>query len=207
LKKRSLRQAKGASNLLGNAPTRRDQVLLFARNFLKHPKMLGSVIPSSRFLIDELLGQIDWSWPRVIVEYGPGVGSFTTEILRRMGPDGKLIVFEMNSDFVELLRRSYTDPRIEIVHGSAGEIDDVLRARGLEGADYIISGIPFSTMAPEVRQEILEKTHRALTPRGSFLVYQFSGEVKQHLEKLFSAVEQDFELLNILPARLFYCRK
>ena len=34
---------------------RLNELLLFARNFLKHPKMLGSAIPSSRFLIDEVL--------------------------------------------------------------------------------------------------------------------------------------------------------
>ena len=31
------------------------QALLFARNFFRHPRMLGSIVPSSRFLIRELL--------------------------------------------------------------------------------------------------------------------------------------------------------
>jgi phospholipid N-methyltransferase len=193
--------------LLEKHPSRRDQVLLFARNFFKHPKMLGSVIPSSRFLIEEVLKQIDFDRAKVIVEYGPGVGSFTTPLLKRMRPDAKLVVFEMNGDFVELLRKSYSDPRLHIIHGSAEEIDTVLKDLGESAADYVLSGIPFSTMAAETRARILRNTRDSLTDEGMFLVYQFSGEVRQHLTKLFSNVESDFEPLNILPARMFYCRK
>ena len=75
---------------------------LFIRNFFRHPRMLGSIIPSSRFLIKQLLEPIDWDKARVIVEYGPGVGGITAEILRRMRPDARLIAIEMNPDFVQL---------------------------------------------------------------------------------------------------------
>src|SRR5262245_13274106 len=47
---------------------------LFASNFLRHPFMLGSIIPSSRHLVNRVLEPIDWATARVIVEYGPGVG-------------------------------------------------------------------------------------------------------------------------------------
>ena len=78
-------------------------MLLFASNFLRDPYMLGSVIPSSRFLVSATLAPIDWQRARVIVEYGPGVGTFTAEILRRMRSDARLIVIETNLDFVKYL--------------------------------------------------------------------------------------------------------
>ena len=37
--------------------SRGEETLLFAKNFLHHPKMLGSLIPSSRFLIGRLLAK------------------------------------------------------------------------------------------------------------------------------------------------------
>ncbi len=55
---------------------------LFTRNFLKSPAMLGSVIPSSSFLVNDMMSQVDWQRARVLVEYGPGVGTFTREILK-----------------------------------------------------------------------------------------------------------------------------
>ena len=53
----------------------------FLRGFLKNPVMVGSVIPSSRILIDKMLGPVDWAETRLFVEYGPGVGTFTRPIL------------------------------------------------------------------------------------------------------------------------------
>ena len=191
--------------VLESSVTRGEQVRIFARNFFKHPRMLGSLIPSSRFLINEVLEAVDWRSIKVFVEYGPGVGSFTTEILRRMPSDARLVVFETNSEFVALLRRKYDDPRLTIVDLSAAEVDRVLAMMDLTQADCIISGIPFSTMPAEVRRSILDKTRAVISPGGQFIVYQFSGEVLSHLRSRFRRVKQDFELLNILPARIFRC--
>lgn len=185
--------------------SRSNQMLLFARNFLKHPVMLGSVIPSSRFLIHHILRQIDWKRARVIVEYGPGVGTITRHLLRRMAPDAKMIVLEMNGEFVDFLRSTNQDPRLHVYHRSAADVQEVLAELGLSNADYIISGIPFSTMPDEVRTSVLEATRAALLPDGSFLVYQFSRAVFPHLKRIFGRIRQEFEPLNILPAHLFYC--
>jgi|GEM_PF-189206 len=191
--------------MLQQSPSRADQLLLFARNFLKHPRMLGSVIPSSRYLINQVLGKIVWSRANVIVEYGPGVGTFTAEILRNLPQNGKLLVVETNEDFVEFLRVSIPDPRLHVMHGSAADVSRYLTEIGAERADYIISGIPFSTMPVKVRDDIIRATREALQPDGAFLVYQFSPKVQPYLESEFRQVDRAFELRNILPAQLFFC--
>lgn len=186
---------------------RREQIFLFARNFFKYPRMLGSLIPSSRYLIEHLLSQVDWRRARVIVEYGPGVGTFTAEILRRMRPDATLVVLETNEDFVRFLNGSLQDPRLRVVHGSAQEVEAVLERLGCGPADYVISGIPFSTMPQDLQEQILQATRSALRPDGVLLVYQFSGKVGPHLRRVFRHVYRDFEPRNLLPARLFYCTR
>ena len=189
------------------APTTRDgRVLLFARNFFRHPLMLGSIVPSSRFLIRELLHPVDWSRARVIVEYGPGVGGITTEVLRRMRPDALLIAIERNADFVSYLRGALTDKRLRVVEGSAESVDEILGRYGRQQADYIISGIPFSTIPAPLRERILRKTRAVLAPGGAFLVYQFSTRVLEDLKRIFGYVGRKFEPLNVLPAHLFFCR-
>jgi phospholipid N-methyltransferase len=180
--------------------------LLFARNFFRHPRMLGSIVPSSRFLIKQLLEPINWNRARVIVEYGPGVGGITAEVLRRMRADATLIAIEMNPDFVTYLRQSIGDARLRVIEGSAAEVDEILGRFGLRRADYIISGIPFSTIAAPMRERILRKTHDVLEPGGAFLVYQFSTRVLQDLKRIFGYVGRKFEPLNVLPAHLFICQ-
>jgi phospholipid N-methyltransferase len=186
--------------------SRSEQLLLFGRNFIKHPKMLGSLIPSSRFLVNHVLAEVDWDRARVFLEYGPGVGTFTTEILRRMRPDAVLIALETNADFVRFLRRRVRDNRLHVIHGSAADADAALGHLALRHADYVISGIPYTTMPPQLREVILRKTHSVLDPNGAFLVYQFTRAVLPYLQQMFASVYQDFEPLNVMPARLFYCR-
>ncbi len=182
-------------------------LLLFSRNFLKHPRMLGSVIPSSRFLVNRLLRQVDWSRARTIVEYGPGVGTITSHLLRRLGPDGRLVAIDTNRDFVCHLGRTLRDPRLHVEEGSAADAATVLAERGLGRADYVISGIPYTTMDPGVRDRILRTTHDVLHPDGMFLVYQFTRAVQPFLHEVFAQVQADFEPRNIMPARLYYCRR
>ncbi len=189
----------------GNNPTRSSQTLLFARNFLKHPKMLGSIIPSSRFLVNHLLDRIDFERARFIVEYGPGIGNITKQVLARMRPDARLVAIEMNAEFVDYLKEELRDPRLHVIRGSAEEVSSVLASLNLAHADYIISGIPYSTMPAPLRSRILEESRRVLHPEGAFVVYQFTRTVLPYLEPIFGRVDQDFEPLNILPARLFYC--
>ncbi|MGH9523737.1 MAG: class I SAM-dependent methyltransferase [Terriglobales bacterium] len=177
--------------------------LLFAREFLKHPILLGSALPSSRFLVDRLLRQVDWPRTRVLVEYGPGVGTFTGNILKRLRDDATLVAIEMNPDFVEYLRREHDDPRLIVVHGSAADVRHALSQRRLGHADAIISGIPFSTLPQRERERILRESKRALRPGGRFLVYQFTSAVRRDLERVFGPTERAREPLNILPATIF----
>jgi phospholipid N-methyltransferase len=179
---------------------------LFFRNFFRHPRMLGSIIPSSRFLIKQLLQPIDWDKARVIVEYGPGVGGITAEILRRMRPDARLIAIEMNPDFVRFLRKTLVDERFQIVEGSAADVREIMQKFGHSKADYIISGIPLGSMPQSVREAILRNTREALAAGGSFLVFQFTTRVLPDLYRVFHYVKRKFEPLNILPAHLFFCQ-
>jgi phospholipid N-methyltransferase len=186
--------------------SRNGDVLLFARNFFRHPRMLGSIVPSSRFLIKQLLEPINWGRARVIVEYGPGVGTITAEVLRQLRSDATLIAIEMNPDFVRHLSSSLNDRRLRVVEGSAEQVDETLRRFGFTRADYIISGIPFSTIPAPVREQILRKTCDVLEPGGAFLVYQFSTRVLQDLKRVFGYVGRRFQPLNVLPAHLFICQ-
>jgi len=181
------------------------RMLLFARNFFKFPAMLGSVIPSSRFLVNDVLSQVAWDKAQVIVEFGPGVGTMTQEILKRMRPDATLVAIELNPEFVTFLQEEIPDPRLHVVHASAGKVCGVLEALHLKRADYIISGIPYTNMPESSREEILRESRQALDPEGALLIYQFTRTVLPYLESSFGSVRQGFQLLNIFPARIFHC--
>jgi len=178
---------------------------LFARNFFKYPSMLGSVVPSSRFLVKDLMGQIDWELARVLVEFGPGVGTITREVLKRMRPDAVLLVIELNEDFVKYLGSTIRDPRLRVVHGSAAHVRRMLAEYGLAPADYIISSIPDSLLPETLRKEIVAESRNALKAQGSMLVFQYNRMLLPYLKSTFGSVKLNFQLFNILPALIFHC--
>ncbi len=180
--------------------------LLFAKNFLQHPRMLGSVVPSSRFLIQRILGRIDWKRARIVVEYGPGVGNVSLQLLSRLKPDGRLILVETNEEFVVLLRQRLRDPRVTVVHGSAANVQPILRSLRLHRADFIVSGIPYSTIPALVRRRILRESRAAISRGGEVIIYQFMRTIERDLRTCFDQVDEEFEALNFPPARLWYCK-
>ena len=176
----------------------------FLRGFLKHPVMVGSIIPSSRVLIERMLGPVDWENAKVFVEYGPGVGTFTRPILAKMGADATLIAIDTNADFIHYLKKSIDDPRLLAVTGSAADVEAILEAQGFGHADYVLSGLPFSTLPPGVGEEIGRATAKVIRPGGAFLVYQFSPKVLDFIRPHFDRVDRAFEWINVPPARLFW---
>ena len=103
---------------------------IFLRGFIEHPAMVASVVPSSQRTIDAMLAKVDWDRCRVFVEYGPGVGTFTTRILDLLPPDARLIAIDTNPRFIDFLKRTIDDPRFEPVLGSAADVESIVRAAG-----------------------------------------------------------------------------
>jgi len=176
----------------------------FLRGFLKNPVMVGSVIPSSRVLIDKMLEPVDWANTRLFVEYGPGVGTFTRPVLDRLSPDATLVTIDTNPDFTRYLKQSIDDPRLVAVSGSAADVEEILAGRNLGSADYVLSGLPFSTLPPGVGDAIAEATAKVIRPGGAFLVYQFSPKVLDFIKPHFAPIKRGFEWINVPPATLFW---
>ncbi len=176
----------------------------FLRGFLKNPVMVGSIIPSSRVLIEKMLDPVDWENTRLFVEYGPGVGTFTRPILARLGPDARLVTIDTNAEFTRYLKESIDDPRLIAVAGSAADVEKILAERDLGMADYVLSGLPFSTLPPGVGDAIAKATAKVIRSGGAFLVYQFSPKVRAFIAPHFERIERGFEWINVPPATLFW---
>jgi phospholipid N-methyltransferase len=182
-------------------------LMQFLRGFVKHPVMVGSVIPSSKALIDKMLAPVDWANCKLFVEYGPGVGTFTEKVLERLAPDSILLTIDTNPDFTNYLNGKIRDARLRAVTGSAADVREIMANFGFEQADYILSGLPFSTLPPGVGPAIAEATADALRPGGAFLVYQFSPKVREFIAPYFKRIDRGFEWINVPPATLFWAWK
>jgi phospholipid N-methyltransferase len=184
-------------------PDRADPRLLFLQGFLKRPREVGSIIPSSRFLERRVVRFASVSEARTLVELGPGTGGTTRAVLRAMHADARLLAIEINPRFAQLLRQTIADPRLCVFQGSAADLPDALRLFGLPAPDLVLSGIPFSTMPRDVALAILRAVHAALAPEGRFVAYQVRDRVELLGREVFGPARVETEILNLPPMRVF----
>jgi phospholipid N-methyltransferase len=177
---------------------------VFLQGFIEHPVMVGSIIPSSRFTIAKMLTPVKWDECKLFVEYGPGVGTFCRPVLDRLPRGGQLIVIDTNPLYIDYLKATISDSRFIPVLGSAADVEEIVRAHGHDNADYVLSGLPFSTLPDGVGPAIAAATHRVLRPGGAFLVYQFRPSARDYMARHFARIDAGFEWLNVLPCKLFW---
>ena len=193
-------------DILQSRRPRRTNGLAFFLGFLRQPELVGSVIPSSRFLERRVVDVADIASARTVVELGPGTGGTTRAILEALPADGRLLTMEIDPEFVALLRRN-GDPRLVVHHASAERIREALQERVLPAPDVVISGIPFSTMPREQGRGILRAVWSSLAPGGRFVAYQFRGHVARLERELLGRPDTEVELLNVPPMRVYRWRK
>ena len=169
--------------------------------FLKHPRKIGAIAPSGKHLSAKMMTPIDFTSAKVIVEYGPGTGSFTKELVTRRKSDTVLILIEQNQTFCEQLRASFGDlPNLFIMHGSAENVGQYFEACGVHSADYIVSGLPFTSLPAVVSDHILNATKPALGQEGKFITFQYSLVKKKFMEQYFQIINCWKVTKNLPPA-------
>ncbi|MEO9131918.1 MAG: methyltransferase [Sphingomonas sp.] len=180
---------------------------MFIKGFIKHPVMVGSVVPSTGKLIRKMLAPVDWENTKLFVEYGPGVGTFCPHVLERLPADAKYLAIDTNPDFIRYLRHEIVDPRFMAVGGSAADVAQIIKDHGFDHADYVLSGLPFSTLPAGVGDAIGQATANVLRPGGAFLVYQYSPKCRDFIQPYLPRVEHDMEWWNVPPAQLYWAWK
>lgn len=173
----------------------------FILEYIKHPRRIGAVAPSGRCLSRKMMKPIRFDTADVIVEYGPGTGSFTRELIRNRKPDTVLLLIEQNAYFCRQLESKYGRIKnLHIIHGNAENVDLYLTAYGFDKADYIVSGLPFASLPKGVSDNILTATNKALGSDGTFITFQYSLVKRRFFEQYFCITHYLRESRNLPPA-------
>ncbi|HSW02316.1 MAG TPA: methyltransferase domain-containing protein [Sedimentisphaerales bacterium] len=168
--------------------------LRFARQFLKHPRQLGTLVQSGRTLARKMAQEIGQSVQ--VVEFGSGTGPVTREILSRLPGNGRLTCFEINPEFCRCLRR-IGDPRLRVINDDASQC-----ARYVGRADCVISGLPLTLFDSHARERILAIAGRS----GLYVQLQYTPILGQDIRRYFSSVTLKFVAMNFPPAFVYVCR-
>lgn len=179
----------------------------FLKQFWKEKKMVGAMSPSSKYLTEKMLKNVDFKKVKLIVELGPGTGVFTKKILEKLPSDAKLMVFELNDNFYHQLENQIKDERLILIHDSAENIATYIKKEGFLYADYVISSLPLANFPKKLTENILNESYDSLKNEGKYIQFQYSLLSKKNLENKFQAVHISFTPINFPPAFVYTCIK
>ena len=141
-----------------------------------------------------------------LVELGAGTGPVTAELMRRSMPDCKVVVVERDPDFCRRLRQRFPDA--DIVQADALDFEKLLRDRGIEEADHVISGLPLPSFPAEDRDRLLHAVGRRLAKDGTFRQITAMPWVYRRLYRTyFEEVKFRLVPLNLPPGGVYVCRR
>jgi phospholipid N-methyltransferase len=198
---RPIGQAALTTGSFGSEPLR--DSFEFLRGFLRHPARVGSVVPSSHRLEQRLVRGARVDQAHNVVELGPGTGGTTAALLRAMPAGARLLAIELDDQFQRLVGNSIADPRLVVQLGSAEHLVQLLAAHRMGPPDAIVSGIPFSTMPPEVSDRVAAAVALALRPGGRFVAYQVRSHVARFMAPYLGEPVTHWEMVNVPPVRVF----
>jgi phospholipid N-methyltransferase len=179
--------------------------LYFFGTFVRNPRSVGAVWPSSRFLARALAGGLAVRDGDTVVEYGPGTGPMTRVIASQLRDEQSYLGIERDAGFHARLVGLF--PNLAFHHGSVEDVEEVLAARHLARPRYIISGLPFASLPATVQERVIHATHRVLRDDGEFRTFQYvhawrmraARRFRQAMTELFSSQERSRPVLGNLP--------
>ena len=187
-------------------------LLKFLTQFRNAPRSVGAIVPSSRALAEAMIAPIDFKTARVIVEFGPGTGSMTTAILKKLGPDTQYVGVEINETFCKTLTLRF--PELHFFNRGAQDIKEILASLGLESVDAIVCGLPWASLPIELQNRIMAAIMDVLKPGGIFVTFAYlqglvlpaAGMLRRRLKSQFAAVKTTkIVWRNVPPAFAYVC--
>jgi phosphatidylethanolamine/phosphatidyl-N-methylethanolamine N-methyltransferase len=187
---------------------------LFLREFVRAPTRTAAVAPSGAALADRMALPIPHRGDPVVVELGPGTGAFSRAIRQRLGGRGHHLAIEVNPLMADRLAARF--PQIQVVHGEAGRLPEILAARGIDRADVIVSGLPWFAYTEPGPRPLAQTLSAALTDNGVLTQFAYTWtRWAPPAVRLLRGLRARFEEVvtsrtvwsNVPPATVYYARR
>ncbi|MCS6779567.1 MAG: hypothetical protein NZ555_07690 [Geminicoccaceae bacterium] len=179
---------------------------LFFRQWLRSPRSMGSIKPSSPALARAVAEAAVWSPGRYVVELGGGTGAITQGLIERGIPRDRLVVVELDAALADYLRRRL--PGCTVVQGDATRLDAILAELGIDDVATVVSGLPMVRMPFDFQKAIVEQGLAALREPGVMLQYSYAPVPPVPARRLGIRAELvRYVLRNLPPATLWRYRR
>ena len=180
--------------------------LLFFRRWIANPLKVGALLPSSPALARLVARNVEIGPDDAVIEVGAGTGSLTEGLVNAGIPRERLFVIEIDTDMCAYLRKKF--PQVQVIHGDAGRLMDIVPSRWHGKVSTVVSGIPMITLPFEAQQRLIRSWFSIVKPGGQMLQYTYSLISPIPEPKLDLTVRRcGMAFLNVPPASVFSYRR
>ncbi len=144
----------------------------FLKAFVKNPLKVGAIAPSSRDLAKQMLEGIKPDENSVLIELGPGTGSFTKLLSKTIPCEKSYLGVEIDKNLVKSLRTNFSNMRF--MRGDACKISALHKRSKFGKVDYILSGLPFASMPSDVNERIFAEIEKFMDKGCMFRTFQYA---------------------------------
>ena len=180
------------------------KTIQFVKESLKSLKEVGTIFPSSKFVVEKMVAPINFGEKLTILELGSGHGVITKQLLEKMSSDSQLICFETNKSFYQELKK-INDMKMILINESAEQMKSYLNEFKIDKVDYIVSSVPLVTLPKEITNKILSTSTEILGNEGKLIQLQYSKLSDNRLKSFYNKIDIEFTLKNYLPAFIYTC--
>jgi phosphatidylethanolamine/phosphatidyl-N-methylethanolamine N-methyltransferase len=182
--------------------------------FLKHPATVGNLLPYSKHVCLAIEKTLSPNRLKIVSEFGPGMGTITPYILRRLPSDSFFFAVEILPDLCKEFKKNH--PNINIFNRSIEDIKNILEDLKVPRINTIVSTIPWANFPKAVRTRWLSMIYDVLAPEGQLITVAHlhtaimpSGiSFKHQLQNQYQKVEiSPYIWKHILPTRIYRCTK
>ena len=176
----------------------------FIKESLKSLKEVGTILPSSKFVIEKMVEPINFEKKLTILELGSGSGVITKKLLEKMSCDSQLICFETNKTFYQELKK-INNKKMILINESAEMMESYLNEFDIDNVDYIVSSVPLVSLPKETTNKILSVSVEILGKRGKLIQLQYTKLLDKRLKSYYNQIDIQFTSKNYLPAFIYTC--
>jgi phospholipid N-methyltransferase len=173
-------------------------------------RQTGAIVPSQRFLITRMIAPIPETYSGHILELGAGNGALTLRLAVRC-PEARILACEINPALARKTRdnldRAGINGRVRVISDSAEHLLSEMDRRGMDKADYVLSGIPIGNLRGDRALALIDAISQVLDRGGMYIQFQYSLLDRKRIRSRFRLLRTVPVLLNIPPAVVYYARK
>jgi len=174
--------------------------LLFARETLRNPRVMGTCWSSTQQLARTIARFVPLTESGLVVELGGGTGIVTEALLQQGIAPERLVSIEQAASLADYIRQRC--PQIRVLKGDALHLCDLLGSDS-QRVSTIVSGLPFRSLPPVIGHGIIKQIDKVLPKNGLMIqfTYDLSGR-KIFMPHHFKRVAHKFVWKNLPPARV-----